>query len=227
MNYTSNLIDEVQKYLPLQFEKRFLQGIKNGNLEKNRFNNWLKADYPYLVNMLKVVSIGKVKAEDSHDMEAMIRHTRGIEEEMLDHQKHAKKHDLGIEMLNNPNSMGPLKYSYTRHQLATAFVGNIAELQASLLSCMWSYQHLFRMIKKDYNKTNNPYEDLIMYHCEERHMDSFEMACDLIDRKIDKYGTHLLESVKNIFFISVYYETALWDEYYDMSSWDDVMFLKK
>ena len=227
MKYTSNLIKEANKYLKIQFEKRFIQGIKNGTLEKKRFNSWLKADYPYLVNMLKVVSIGKVKAEDKDDMDAMIRHTKGIEEEMLDHQKHAKKNNLEIEMLNKANSMGPIKYSYTRHQLATAFVGNIAELQASLLSCMWSYQHLFRMIKKNYNNESNPYEDLIMYHCDIKHMDSFEMGCDLIDRKIEKYGAHLLESIKSIFLISVYHETALWDEYYDMSSWDDVMFLKK
>ena len=68
MKYSSNLIKEANKYLKIQFEKRFIQGIKNGTLEEKRFNNWLKADYPYLINMLKVVSIGKVKAEDKEDI---------------------------------------------------------------------------------------------------------------------------------------------------------------
>ena len=101
--------------------------------------------------MNKVVSLGKVKSEDSYDMNAMIRHAKGIEEEMLDHEKHAINNGLNLEIINNPKCMGPLKYSYTRHQLSTAFIGNIAEIQASLLSCMWSYQHLARMIKLNFH----------------------------------------------------------------------------
>ena len=34
MKYSSNLIKEANKYLKIQFEKRFIQGIKNGTLEE-------------------------------------------------------------------------------------------------------------------------------------------------------------------------------------------------
>ena len=49
------------------------------------------------------------------------------------------------------------------------------------------------------------------------------MACKLIDRKALKYGKHAEERMKNIFFISVFHETALWDEYYNMTKWDDIL----
>ena len=84
--------------------------------------------------------------------------------------------------------MGPLKYSYTRHQLSTAYSGDIGDLQASMLCCMWSYQHLAREIKNKYNKQNNPYTKWIEYHSDEKHLEGFELACNLIDRKAEKYG---------------------------------------
>ena len=43
------------------------------------------------MNMAKGISIGKAISEDDKDYHAMIIHTKGVEEEMLDHQKHAKK----------------------------------------------------------------------------------------------------------------------------------------
>ena len=49
------------------------------------------------------------------------------------------------------------------------------------------------------------------------------ITLDIIDRKIEKYGAHLLGSLKNIFFLSVFHETALWDEYYDIVSWEDIL----
>ena len=106
------------------------------------------------MNMAKVISIGKAKSEDDEDYHAMIIHTNGVEDEMLDHQKHAKKNKLSLEDISNPKSMGPLKYSYTRHQMSTAYSGDIGDLQASLLSCQWSYQNLAYEMKKYYVKKN-------------------------------------------------------------------------
>ena len=48
--------------------------------------------------------------------------------------------------------MGPIKFSYTRHQLSSAYPGGIVDLQASLLSCMRSYQNIASAIKKYYVK---------------------------------------------------------------------------
>ena len=220
--FSEKLIADANKYLQIQLKSNFLVGITEGTLEEKRFNYWLKVDYPYLINFLRVISIGKAKAEDEDDYSAMMHHAQGVEDEMLDHQKHANNNDLSLKDISNPNAMGPLKYSYTRHQLSTAYSGDIGDLQASMLCCMWSYQHLAREIKNKYNKQNNPYTKWIAYHSDEKHLEGFELACNLIDRKAEKYGIFAQERMKNIFFISVYHETALWEEYYNMTTWDDL-----
>ena len=68
-----------------------------------------------MINFLKVISIGKAKAEDEDDYSTMMHHADGVEEEMSDHQKHAKNNNMSLKDISNPNAMGPLKYSYTRH----------------------------------------------------------------------------------------------------------------
>ena len=223
MSFSEQIIKEAQKYLKLQLKKKFLVQIADGTLEKKRFNYWLSVDYPYLMNMAKVISIGKAKSEDDDDYHAMTIHTKGVEDEMLDHQNHAKKNNLSLKDISNPKSMGPIKYSYTRHQLSSAYSGDIGDLQASLLSCMWSYQNLASAMKKYYVKNNNPYKKWIEDYAKKKNLDSFKLACKLLDRKSLKYGKHARERMKNIFFISVLHETALWDEYYNMVKWSDII----
>ena len=119
--------------------------------------------------------------------------------------------------------MGPIKFSYTRHQLSTAYEGNIGDLQASLLSCQWSYQNLAYEIKKNYVKRKNPYKKWIEDYANKKNTENLKLACNLLDRKSSKYGKHARERMKKIFFISVLHETALWDEYYNMVKWSDII----
>ena len=49
------------------------------------------------------------------------------------------------------------------------------------------------------------------------------MDYSFFDRKSLKYGKHARARMKNIFFMSVLHETALWDEYYNMVKWSDVI----
>ena len=224
MKFSETIIKEAQKYLKIQLKKRFLVEMAEGKLDENKFNYWLKVDYPYLINMSKVISIGKAKSEDDEDYNAMTIHLKVIEDEMQDHQQHAKKNGLKLKDINNPKSLGPLKYSYTRHQLSTAYSGDIGDIQSSLLSCLWSYQHLAIEMQKYYIKKSNPYKTWIEDYSKNKiNLESFKMGCQLIDRKALKYGKHAEERMKNIFFISVFHETALWDEYYNMTKWDDIL----
>ena len=119
--------------------------------------------------------------------------------------------------------MGPIKFSYTRHQLSSAYPGGIGDLQASLLSCMRSYQYLASAIKKYYVKKNKPYKKWIEDYAKKKNLDSFKLACKLLDRKPSKYGKHARERMKHILSIRVLHETALWDEYYNMVKLRDII----
>ena len=88
---------------------------------------------------------------------------------------------------------------------------------------MWSYQNLASAMKEYYVKKNNPYKKWIEDYAKKKNLDSFKLGCQLLDRKSSKYGKYASERMKQIFFISVLHETALWDEYYNMVKWSDII----
>ena len=51
MTFSEKLLAEANKYLKIQLKKKFLVQISDGTLETERFNFWIRADYPYLMNM--------------------------------------------------------------------------------------------------------------------------------------------------------------------------------
>ena len=79
MSFSRNLLEQAQPYIDAQIEKPFLQGMINGDLPQDRFEYWLKVDYPYLYNFLKVLSLGVVKADEIQDMWVMLEHVKSIQ----------------------------------------------------------------------------------------------------------------------------------------------------
>jgi thiaminase/transcriptional activator TenA len=91
-----------------QIKKPFLLGLVHGDLPLEAFQYWLKVDYPYLHNFVKVCALGVLKATDPRDITIMMTHIDGIQREMLDHEKHAARTGVSREeLLAYP--MGPLK----------------------------------------------------------------------------------------------------------------------
>ncbi|HRE29611.1 MAG TPA: hypothetical protein PK954_23415, partial [Anaerolineales bacterium] len=86
-------------YIEAQVQKPFLQGLINGDLPEASFAFWLKVDYPYLYNFIKVMSVGLAKSSDPQDMWVFLEHIKGIQKEMLDHEGHAARIGVSREEL--------------------------------------------------------------------------------------------------------------------------------
>jgi thiaminase/transcriptional activator TenA len=137
-----------------QITKPFLLGLVKGDLPTECFQYWLRVDYPYLHNFVKVCALGMVKANSSEDVAVMLDHVQSVQEEMGDHEKHAKELGMSREdLLSYP--MGPLKYSYTRHQLATAYQGSLGDTQAAILACQWGYGEAVRRLLAEHTLQSN------------------------------------------------------------------------
>ncbi len=220
MSFSRNLITQVEPYMQSQVKKPFLLGLIDGTLPTECFQYWLRVDYPYLHNFLKVCSLGILKADNPQDTAIMLKHVAGIQAEMLDHEKHAAA--LGMtrdEMLSFP--MGPLKYSYTRHQLASAYHGNLGDVQAAILACQWGYGEAVRRLTRDRPvQPDNPYVEWFAFHGDPTHRESLEEALDLLDRQAAKSTEAQKAQMAAIFIKSVQHETMLWDEYFNMTLWE-------
>lgn len=80
MSFSRKLIAQAEPYMQSQVKKPFLQEIIDGTLPTECFQYWLRIDFPYLHNFLKVCSLGILKAEDPQDTEIMLQHVASIQE---------------------------------------------------------------------------------------------------------------------------------------------------
>ena len=220
MSFSQTLLAKAEPYMQSQVKKPFLQGLINGDLPAESFQYWLRVDYPYLHNFVKVCALGILKADDPQDVEVFLGHIRSVQDEMRDHEKHAAAMGLTREdLLNYP--MGPLKYSYTRHQLASAYHGSLGDVQAALMACQWGYgEAVHRLMQEKEVASDNPYKEWFAYHGDPVHRENTKTAYALLDRQAEQSTEQQMDRMAEIFMTSVRHETMLWDEYYNMTQWE-------
>ena len=220
MSFSQQLLTRAEPYMRSQVQKRFLQGLINGDLPAESFQYWLRVDYPYLHNFVKVCALGILKAEDPQDVDIFLDHIRSVQDEMRDHEKHAAAQGLSRADLLNYR-MGPLKYSYTRHQLASAYHGSLGEVQAALLACQWGYgEAVKRLLQTKAVAADNPYKEWFAFHGDPAHRENLKAALALLDRQAAQSTEQQMERMAEIFMTSVRHETMLWDEYFEMTQWE-------
>lgn len=220
MSFGRALLSKAEPYMQAQVKKPFLQGLITGDLPVEIFKYWLRVDYPYLHNFIKVCALGVLKSDNPVDVAVMLRHVTSVQDEMRDHEKHAERTGMTREdLLANP--MGPLKYSYTQHQLASAYHGSLGDIQAAILACQWGYgEAVHRLLKEKPLKKDHPYQDWFAFHSDPSHREGLEHALHLLDRQAAVSTKQQTERMASVFMISVQHETMLWDEYYDMREWE-------
>ena len=220
MSFSQTLTARARPYIEAQVQKPFLQGLLNGDLPVDRFEYWLKVDYPYLLNLAKVQALGVVKADETEAMWAMLELVQWTKKEIASHEAHAAR--LGIardELISQ--WMSPLKYAYTRHQLAAAYQGALGEILSAILPCKWGYGEVNRaLVKRKAIDPDNPYKDWFSFYTAEAQSDSTRLAMDLLDREARTSPAKKLTKMENIFMTSIRFETMLWDEYYTKGTWE-------
>ena len=220
MSFSQQLLARAELYMQAQVKKRFLQGLVHGDLPRESFQYWLRVDYPYLHNFLRVCALGLLKADTQDDVDIFLGHIQGIQDEMRDHEKHAAKMGVSPEALRSTR-MGPLKYSYTRHQLASAYDGSLGDAQAAIMACQWGYgEAVYRLLQEHTISEDNPYRDWFAFHGDPVHRENVKKAFALLDRQAEQSTEKQRDRMAEIFMTSVRHETMLWDEYYDRVEWE-------
>jgi len=219
MSFSKKFIKIAEPYIQEEIKKPFLLEMLNGVLPMEKFKYYMTVDYPYLFSFNKILALGIYKADDLETMKVMVRFLSGIIEEMTLHESYVEKFGISAKDLAT-QEMGPVKYSYTRHELATGQRGLLGELLAALLPCTWGYGEIARrLIKKQPVKDDNPYKDWFDYYASEDFASLGVECMSLIDRLVKDYSEAQKEQMEDSFLKSCYFEVVCWDAYYKMEDW--------
>ena len=198
-SFTEKLCTKAQPYIDAQVKKPFLVGIIDGDLPVDKFKYWLIVDYPYLINFVKVQSLGIVKADDPEMMRNMLTLVEWTQREMGYHEAYAEQLNVSRDDLIF-GEMGPLKFAYTRHQLAAAHNGGLGDILAAILPCKWGYGQVSRSLASQKEvSSDNLYKTWINTYLSESQSTSTVVAFEMLDQIAAQSTTSYRRKLEDIF----------------------------
>ena len=99
MSITKQLWKDNYEIALLSLNTKFVQGLKNGSLPKNIFQEYLAQDYFFLETFAKAYGLAVSKSKDKYSIRKLSELLMGVSEELILHETYAKEWD--IDLSNN------------------------------------------------------------------------------------------------------------------------------
>ena len=197
----------------------FVRGIADGTLPVERFAHYVRQDYLFLIEYARTLALGAARAPD---LETMRRFTDLAQtilgEEMELHRALAR--DLGIseaELEREPPA--PTTQAYTDFLVRTAALGDLAELAAALLPCMWGYSELGQRLAAQPPPPDERYAGWIATYAADDFAELAAWCRGLVDRLAVRADDDGRRRMERAFVTCSRYELAFWEMGWTLERW--------
>lgn len=198
----------------------FVTGISDGTLPVARFRFYIEQDYVFLVEYSRVLALAVAKGVELPSMArfAELLHAT-LNVEMTLHRGYAAKFGIGEEALARI-AAAPTTYAYTRHLLATAYAGSIADIGAALLPCQWGYAEIGRVLAEHGAPAAQPlYVEWIATYAGEEYRSLAAGLREHFDTLAARESASGRRRLAEIFLLSARYEWAFWEMSWRQEQW--------
>ena len=168
----------------LSLKSKFVQGLKNGNLPKNIFQEYVAQDYFFLESFARAYGLAVSKSIDKNSIQVLSQLLVGVSEELILHETYAKEWD--IDLTNN--YIKPATQNYTRFLDEVSKKQSAIEIMFAMTPCMRLYSWIGKTLS---NYTlNNPYKEWIITYSDERFDNLAQSLESLINSSKEEYDTN-------------------------------------
>ena len=202
------------------FAHPFVAGLADGTLPVDRFRYYMAQDYVFLVEYSRVLALAVVKGPDLASMArfAELLHST-LNVEMGLHRAYAGRFGLTPEDLAATEA-APTTYAYTRHLLAVAHSGTLAEIAFALLPCQWGYWELGQRLTAQGAPGSQPlYEEWVRTYSSPEYGSLAAWLRDLADRLADGLPTAAQARIAEHYHASVRHEYLFWEMAWTGQTW--------
>lgn len=219
--FTKRLYENVQPIWEKNHQHPFVQELGRGTLAEEKFIQYMKQDYVYLIDYAKLLAVGVTKA---HNLEMMNKFSSVLHDtlhfEMELHRQFAEEFGITREELEKTKPT-PDNLAYTNYMLNVAQNGSLAEVVASLLPCAWDYSEIGKLLRKQYGDqlSTNRYAKWIETYDSEEFGQGAKWLIDLMDELADGKPERELAVLEKHFQITSKYEYLFWDMNYFKRDW--------
>ena len=177
MLITQRLWESNYDLASLSLNTKFVQGIKNGDLPKTKFQEYIAQDYFFLESFARAYGLAVSKSKDKKNIRTLSELLLGVSEELILHETYANK--WNIDLTNNSIEPATRKYTDFLEKVSTNLT--LIEIMCAMTPCMrlysWLGKNLLNMI------SNNPYREWILTYSDEK-FDNLAISLETI---IDEY----------------------------------------
>ena len=177
MKITKKLWKDNYEIALLSLNTKFVQGLKNGSLPKNIFQEYLAQDYFFLETFAKAYGLAVSKSKDKYSIRKLSELLMGVSEELILHETYAKEWDIDLAT----NMIGKATKKYTDFLEEVSLNLSLIEIMSAMTPCMrlysWLGKKLLNMI------SDNPYKEWILTYSDE----SFDNLAKSLENLIDEY----------------------------------------
>ena len=177
MLITQKLWERNYNLASLSLNTKFVQGIKNGDLPKTKFQEYLAQDYFFLESFARAYGLAVSKSRNKKNIKTLSVLLSGVSEELILHETYAKEWDIDL----TTNSIGPATKKYTDFLEEVSLNLSLIEIMSAMTPCMrlysWLGKKLLNMI------SDNPYKEWILTYSDA----SFDNLAKSLENLIDEY----------------------------------------
>jgi thiaminase (transcriptional activator TenA) len=221
MKFTARLRQNVEPVWKKTHNHPFILEIGDATLPLAKYKFYMCQDYVYLIDYVKLFALGSIKAPD---VETMAQFAWVLDEtlhgEMEMHRKNADKIGIRINELERTEA-APITLAYVNYMLKIAHEGSLADLNAVLLPCMWSYWEIGQSLMKQKGAGLNHeiYGEWIKTYASDDFGELTKWLIQLMDRLADGKTGDELNKLEHKFIISSKFEYMFWNMAYNQEQW--------
>ena len=192
MAITKKLWESNSDLALLSLKSKFVQGLKNGNLPKIIFQEYVAQDYFFLESFSRAYGLAVSKSKNQNSKKVLSQLLEGVSEELILHETYAKEWD--IDLTNN--FIKPATQNYTDFLDEVSKKQSAVEIMFAMTPCMRLYSWIGKSLS---NKVlNNPYKEWIITYSDESFDNLAKSLENLIDSSKAVSYTHLTLPTKRI-----------------------------
>jgi thiaminase/transcriptional activator TenA len=200
------------------FAHPFVQELGAGTLARGRFLFFVRQDYLYLQDFARALCLAGAKADSLDTLDMFADHAATVVR--VERNLHSNWSDkLGLtpqELAQTPRA--PVTQAYTRHLLAVAHSGTLAETVAAVLPCYWIYWEVGTRLSASV-PAEPLYAEWIQAYSSEGFGAHVEQQLRLIDRLAPEVSPAERHRLEEHFVQSCRYEYLFWEQAYRQEHW--------
>lgn len=216
MKLTDVLLQESQKVWDEYLEHPFIKEMGANTLEHKKFEYYLIQDYLYLKEYMKVFCMGIIKAQTIEEMKFFHQAAGGaFDYETAVHIHYLKNFGHSIEQLEQ-YEMELTTESYTSYMQGIALKGDLKEIVAAVLPCIWSYNYIGQHLAQNYDiDETHFYKNWIDAYSSEEFTNLSDTWLDYTNQLFENLTVSEQKRLSHIFKMASIYELKFWDMAYE------------